>query len=215
MQALTEALPTGGGHRGCRSESSPSLICMINALSVCPSPVSCRLPELKSLPSTAVARAQQRPDCGFRRCRGKRSPPSLSAMFSPRLTPCRRPPGQPAAIEPSVERGHHNHGSTSHTWHGAEGRAPCPPEPGRAAAPSPAFCSGFRWAHSPPALSTYSKLHALNISQKFKVTEPEVLQSGTLNFRKLVRILECACSLFNCSTSFSSMLLCTAVQDTY
>lgn len=76
-------------------------------------------------------------------------------------------------------------------------------------------CLGFRWARSPSALSAYSQFHALNISQKFKVTEPEVLQSGTLNFSKLVRILECACSLFNCSTSFPSMLLDAAVQDTY
>lgn len=81
--------------------------------------------------------------------------------------------------------------------------------------PASHFCLDFRWTCSPPALSMYSKLHALNISQKFKVTEPEVLQSGTLKFRKLVRILECACSLFNCSTSFSYMLLGTAVQDTY
>lgn len=81
--------------------------------------------------------------------------------------------------------------------------------------PAPHFCLAFRWGCSPPALSVYSKLHALNISQKFKVTEPEVLQSGTFNFHKLVRILECACSLFNCSTSFSYMLLGTAVQDTY
>lgn len=76
-------------------------------------------------------------------------------------------------------------------------------------------CSSFRWAHSPSALSAYSQFHALNISQKFKVTEPEVLQSGTLNFSKLVRILECACSLFSCSTSFPYMLLSAAVQDTY
>lgn len=81
--------------------------------------------------------------------------------------------------------------------------------------PAPHFCLAFRWGCSQPALSVYTKLHALNISQKFKVTEPEVLQSGTFNFRKLVRILECACSLFNCSTSFSYMLLGTAVQDTY
>lgn len=82
--------------------------------------------------------------------------------------------------------------------------------------PAPHFCClAFRWGCSQPALSVHTKLHALNISQKFKVTEPEVLQSGTFNFRKLVRILECACSLFNCSTSFSYMLLGTAVQDTY
>lgn len=81
--------------------------------------------------------------------------------------------------------------------------------------PASHFCLAFRWGCSLPALSVYTKLHALNISQKFKVTEPEVLQSGTFNFCKLVRILECACSLFNCSTSFSYMLLSTAVQDTY
>lgn len=75
--------------------------------------------------------------------------------------------------------------------------------------------SGFRWARSPPAPRAHGEFHALNISQKFKVTEPEVLQSGTLNFSKLVRILECACSLFNCSTSFPYMLLSAAVQDTY
>lgn len=91
----------------------------------------------------------------------------------------------------------------------------CPPRQEAPQLPASHFCLAFRWGCSLPALSVYTKLHALNISQKFKVTEPEVLQSGTFNFCKLVRILECACSLFNCSTSFSYMLLSTAVQDTY
>lgn len=93
--------------------------------------------------------------------------------------------------------------------------ARCPPRQEAPQLPASHFCLAFRWGCSLPALSVYTKLHALNISQKFKVTEPEVLQSGTFNFCKLVRILECACSLFNCSTSFSYMLLGTAVQDTY
>lgn len=93
--------------------------------------------------------------------------------------------------------------------------ARCPPRQEAPQLPASHFCLAFRWGCSLPALSVYTKLHALNISQKFKVTEPEVLQSGTFNFCKLVRILECACSLFNCSTSFSYMLLSTAVQDTY
>lgn len=210
MQALTEALPTGGGHSGCCSESSPPLSSRINALSLCPSPVLRTLPELKSLPFIAAAQAWQRAAWGFKKCRGKFSPPSLSVKFSLRLTPFPRPPGQQAVIQ-----------ETTNIWALLSSnvglRAALTTHASQDALQLAAshLCSGFRWACSPPALSMHSKLHALNISQKFKVTEPEVLQSGTLNFRKLVRIVECACSLFNCSTSFSYMLLSTAVQDTY
>lgn len=65
------------------------------------------------------------------------------------------------------------------------------------------FVIRFRVGLLPSFSNMYDKFHALNISQKFKVTEPEVLQSGTLNYSKLVRILECACSLFKYFTSFS------------
>lgn len=63
-------------------------------------------------------------------------------------------------------------------------------------------------------LNAYGAFHALNVFQKFNVTEPEVSQSGTLNFSKRVRILECAWSLFNRLTVFPSTLLGTAAQDT-
>lgn len=131
MQALTEALPTGGGHSGGCSESSPSLGSRINALFLCPSLVSWSLPELKSLPFRATAQAQQRPAPGFKRCKGKFFPPSLSVNFSLWLTPFPRPSGQRAAIQPSVAPEDHKHLIASHILCGAEGSTRCLHKPGR------------------------------------------------------------------------------------
>lgn len=49
--------------------------------------------------------------------------------------------------------------------------------------------SDVGWSCSPILHHRYSQFHALNGSQKLKVTEPEVSQSGSLNFSKLGRIL--------------------------
>lgn len=146
MQALTEALPTGGGHSGCRSESSPSLSIRINALY--PSPVSWSLPELKSSPFIAAAQDQQRPAPGFKGAGGDFAFPPYAGTLLSGKPPFQDHPTVRCCPAFTYTRSPQTPEHFSHpAW--SRGQCSLPAQPGCAATPSLTCLLGFQVGQLP------------------------------------------------------------------